>query len=84
MNLIDMTQGDHTLIYNGLEAKDELFLDQLEIKANSKLLLCHTKMTQYKISRYSYTYTWWYLSSSGGMTFSVNKKIKLSRSLWFT
>jgi hypothetical protein len=77
MNIIDMNQGDHTLIYNGSEAKEELFLDQLDVRANSKFLLCHTKMTQYKITRYTNTYTWWYLSNSDGITFSVNKKIKL-------
>jgi hypothetical protein len=77
IGILNTSNNDFILIYNGEEVKDELFLDQLGVKNNTKFLLCQTKMTQFRITRFSYTYTWWYLSSTDGLTFTVNKKIKI-------
>jgi hypothetical protein len=77
IGILNLSNNDFVLIYNGEEVKDELFLDQLGVKNNAKFLLCQTKMTQFKITRFTNTYTWWYFSSTDGITFVVNKKIKL-------
>jgi hypothetical protein len=77
LKIIDSNSTNYLLIYNGSEVKDELFYDQIELKPNSKILLCALKMTQCKLSRFNITYNWWYTYNTDGITFSVNKKIKL-------
>lgn len=66
------------LIYNGQELKDELFFDSLDMMPNSKILICSQKMVPMKISRFTTIYTYWYSYNQDGITFSVNKKIKLT------
>jgi hypothetical protein len=77
VGILNSGTNDFVFIYNGEELKDELFLDQLNVRNNAKFLLCQTKMTQFKVSRYVNTYTWWYFSGTDGITFTSNKKIKL-------
>ncbi len=78
LKIIDANTSNYSLIHNATELKDELFFDQLDLKPNAKFLLCVMKMTNCVLSRYNSTYTWWYTYSSDGISFSVNKKIKLS------
>merc|ERR1712096_430819 len=70
MKIIDPNTSNYSLIYNATELKDELFFDQLELKPNSKFLLCGLKMTQCNINRFNLTYNWWYTYSSDGISFS--------------
>jgi hypothetical protein len=77
MKIVDVTTCNYMLIYNGLETKDENFFDQMDLRSGSKILLCGLKMTACKIERFNITYNWWYTYNCDGVTFSVNKKIKL-------
>ena len=54
------------------------FFRSVDLKINAKLFLCGLKMTQCKLSLYSVTYNWWYTYNTDGITFSVNKRIKLA------
>lgn len=78
LKIIDANNSNYSLIYNASETKDEIYFDQLELKPNSKFLLCGQKLVQCKISRYNLTYNWWYTYSTDGISFSVNKKIQMS------
>jgi hypothetical protein len=78
LKIVDPNTSNYILIYNGLETKDEYFFDQMDLRPNSKILLCGLKMTQCKISRFNVTYNWWYTYAADGVTFSVNKRIKLA------
>jgi hypothetical protein len=75
--IIDSTNSNYIIIYNGSETKDELFFDQIDVRSGAKFLLCGLKMTQNKLSRFGVTYNWWYTYNTDGVTFSVNKRIKL-------
>ena len=77
IKIVDPNTSNYILIHNGVETKDEYFFDQLNLRPNSKILLCGLKMTQCKFSRFNVTYNWWYTYNTDGITFSVNKKIKL-------
>lgn len=78
LKIVDVTTSNYILIHNGTELKDEFSFDQIDLKLNSKILLCGLKMTQCKITRFSTTYNWWYTYNTDGVSFSVNKKMKLA------
>lgn len=78
IKIIDASTCNYILIHNGYETKEEFFFDQLDLRPNAKFLLCGLKMNQYKLARFTITYNWWYTYNSDGVTFSVNKKIKLA------
>jgi hypothetical protein len=78
LKIVDITTCNYILIHNGAEVKDEFFFDQIDLRSNSKMLLCGLKMTQCKLTRYNTTYNWWYTYSTDGISFSVNKKLKLA------
>jgi len=78
LKIIDSNSSNYFLIYNGSEMKEEYFFDQLGIKSDAKILLCGLKMTQSKLSRFNVNYQWWYTYNTDGITFSVNKRIKLA------
>jgi len=78
MKIVDPNTCNYILIHNGSETKDEYFFDQMDLKPNSKILLCGLKMTQCKLNRFNVTYNWWYTYNTDGVTFSVNKRIKLA------
>jgi hypothetical protein len=78
LKIVDITTSNYILIYNGTEIKEEFFFDQIDLRANAKILLCGLKMTECKLSRYTTTYNWWYTYNIDGISFSVNKKIKLA------
>jgi len=67
-----------SLIFNGSELKEESFFDQLEFRPDSKVLLFGLKNNSCKISRFTTVNSWWYTYATDGITFSVNKKIRLS------
>lgn len=67
-----------TLVFNGLELKDEAFFDQLDLRPESKILLYGLKSSICKVERYLSVNTWWYTYQVDGVTFNVNKKIRLS------
>ncbi len=77
LKIIDSTSSNYIMIHNGSETKDEFFFDQIDLRPGAKFLLCGLKMTQNKISRYTVTYNWWYTYNTDGITFSVNKRIKI-------
>jgi hypothetical protein len=77
IRLVDANSSNYILIYNGFEIKEEFFFDQLDLRINAKILLSGLKMTHSKLNRFSTTYNWWYTYNSDGITFSVNKRIKL-------
>lgn len=78
-NVIDLS-SNFLLIHEGQEIRDDFFFDQMDMKKNSKILLAKLKMTPCKINRFPTTSNqWWYISTNmDGITFSVNKKIKLT------
>lgn len=78
LKIIDPNATNYMLIYNGVEVKDEFFFDQINLTPNAKILLCGLKMTQCKLARFNITYNWWYTYNTDGISFSVNKKIKLA------
>jgi hypothetical protein len=78
LKIVDASTCNYLVIYNGVEIKDEQFFDQIDLRPNAKMLLCGLKMTQCKILRFSTTYNWWYTYNTDGLTFTVNKKIRLS------
>ena len=78
LKIIDSNSSNYILIFNGSETKDEYFFDQMDLRPGSKFLLCGLKMTQCKMSRFTVTYNWWYTYNSDGISFSVNKRIKLA------
>lgn len=78
LKIVDITTSNFILIYNGTEVKEEFSFDQIDLRLNSKMLLCGMKMCEYKLSRFSTTYNWWYTYNTDGISFSVNKKIKLA------
>jgi len=77
IEIFDTSVSNYILIYNGQELKEEFFFDQLDLKPNSKMLICGLKMIQSKIQRFNLTYNWWYTYNIDGVTFSVSKKIRL-------
>lgn len=77
LKIIDSSNSNFIMIYNGSETKDDFFFDQMDLRPGAKFLLCGLKMTQSKVSRFSVTYNWWYTYNTDGITFSVNKRIKL-------
>ncbi len=77
LKIMDSNTSNYIMIYNGLETKDEYFFDQIDLRPGAKFLLCGLKMTQNKLTRFSVTYNWWYTYNTDGITFSVNKRIKL-------
>lgn len=77
LQIFDTNFSNYLLLYNGCELKDEYFFDQLDMKPNAKLLICGLKMIQSKIQRFNLVYNWWYTYNCDGVTFSVNKKIRL-------
>ena len=78
LKIIDIGNTNYYLIYNGNEIKEDVFFDQIDLRTNSKILLCALKMSPCKLTRFNVTYNWWYTYASDGITFSTNKKIKLS------
>ena len=76
--IFDTSVSNYILIFNGLELKEEFFFDQLDLKPDAKMLICGLKMVQSKLVRYSLVYNWWYTYNIDGVTFSVNKKIRLA------
>jgi hypothetical protein len=78
IQIIDSNTSNYILIHNGVEIKDEFFFDQMDLRVNAKLLLCGLKMTHSKLNRFNTTYNWWYTYNTDGITFSVNKRIKLA------
>jgi hypothetical protein len=78
LKIVDNTTSNYFLVYDGSETKDEYFFDQMDMKNNAKILLCGMKMTPCKISRFTTSYNWWYTYNCDGISFSTNKKIKLS------
>ena len=67
-----------TIIFNGLELKDEVFFDQLELRPESKLLLFGLKNSVCKVERFTAVNSWWYTYATDGITFNVNKKIRFT------
>ena len=77
LKIVDSNNSNFIMIYNGAETKDDFFFDQMDLRPGVKFLLCGLKMTQNKLCRFSVTYNWWYTYNTDGVTFSVNKRIKL-------
>jgi len=77
IQIFDTNVSNYILIYNGQELKEEYFFDQLDFKPDAKLLICGLKMVQSKIQRFTLVYNWWYTYNIDGVSFSVNKKIRL-------
>lgn len=67
-----------TVVFNGLELKEETFFDQLDLRPESKLLLYGLRSTMCKVSRFTTINSWWYTYQTDGITFNVSKKIRLS------
>lgn len=78
IRLVDPNTSNYILIYNGMEIKEEFFFDQLDLRINAKILLSCLKMSHSKLNRFTTTYNWWYTYNSDGITFSVNKRVKLA------
>ena len=78
MKIIDLSISDYLLVTNGTELKDELTFEQLNLKLNCKILLCGQKLVNCKVNRFHQTLNWWYSYNMDGITFSCNKKIKLT------
>lgn len=71
----------YTLVFNGSELKDESFLDQIDFKPESKLLVFGLKNNICKAERFVLSgpiNSWWYTYATDGLTFTVNKKIRLT------
>jgi hypothetical protein len=77
IKLVDSSTSNYSLIYDGKEMKDDFFFDQVNLMPMSKILLTEMKMTEYSFSRHTYTYTYWYIYAMDGITFNVNKRMKL-------
>lgn len=67
-----------TLIFNGVELKEETFFDQLDLRPDSKILLFGLRNSLCKVTRFNTINQWWYTHQTDGITFSVNKNIRLS------
>lgn len=67
-----------TLVFNTIELKEETFFDQLDLRPESKILLFGLKSNQCKLVRFTKLNSWWYTYATDGISFSVNKQIKLS------
>ena len=78
MKIVDLSISDYLLVTNGTELKDELTFEQLNLKLNCKILLCGQKLVNCKVNRFHQTLNWWYSYNMDGITFSCNKKIKLT------
>jgi len=78
MNIVDLSVSDYLLITNGTELKDEFTFEQLGLKNKCKILLTGQKLINCKVNRFSNTMNWWYSYNTDGITFSCNKKIKLT------
>ena len=78
MKIIDLSISDYLLVTNGTELKDEFTFNQLNLKSNCKILLCGQKLVNCKVNRFHHTLNWWYSYNTDGITFSCNKKIKLT------
>lgn len=78
LKIVDIGNTNYILIYNGMEIKEDNFFDQIDLRNNSKILLSALKMSQCKLTRYTTVNSWWYTHETDGISFSTNKKIKLS------
>jgi hypothetical protein len=67
------------LIFNGSDTKEETFFDQMpELLPNSKFLLFGLKNNLCKLSRFTTINSWWYTYAIDGISFCVNKSIRLT------
>ena len=78
MKIVDLQISDYLLVTNGIELKDEYTFEQLSLKSNCKILLCGQKLINCKVNRFHQILNWWYSYNMDGITFSCNKKIKLT------
>ena len=78
MKIVDLQISDYLLVTNGTELKDEYTFEQLSLKSNCKILLCGQKLINCKVNRFNQVLNWWYSYNMDGITFSCNKKIKLT------
>ena len=78
MKIVDLQISDYLLVTNVTELKDEYTFEQLSLKSNCKILLCGQKLINCKVNRFNQVLNWWYSYNMDGITFSCNKKIKLT------
>lgn len=78
LQLFNATAFNYSLLANGNELKDDYTFEQLDFKQNNKLLIVKERLHSNTIKRYKSIYEWWYGFNNDGISFSCNKKIKLT------